>query len=488
LHPLLAYLSRPRTDPEVEHVALVEDLAELERVGPHALVLLTHAAATAASTYRFDMALRLAGSRHVAALVLPAGHAESITPTSSVIAHRAGIAILATAGEVDLARLAVAIGRELAGAADVALLRAHTALRAIEAHPAGGGPDALVARAGASFGLALRISAAEPRTGPRAAIVVHDHVEGWVTAPRQQGDLALGLEIVLHAAAVGAARAISSARRAEELPIRSREEVLSELLAAPPQGRAALVQRARSLGFPIDGWHVAVRLDFEELADPASAGGDAESYDTRMRLARSVLQGMQARGGVWHSARAGHAHVLLRTYDEDPGIGVASSVAKAIDPALAEGRSRLPATLLSCGVGSAHDGPDGLLSAVTEAKAAVTIARASGRVNTSVPFDSLGLRRSLVEWYAADTAQEAVTTVLAPLTGLSSARSERLIQTLHAYLDQQGSVSKTAKLLNMHRNAVSYRINQIFELLDVDPDNPDDLLLLQLACRARDLA
>lgn len=39
----------------------------------------------------------------------------------------------------------------------------------------------------------------------------------------------------------------------------------------------------------------------------------------------------------------------------------------------------------------------------------------------------------------------------------------------------------------MHRNAVSYRINQIFEPLDVDPANPDDLLLLQLACRAREL-
>jgi sugar diacid utilization regulator len=487
MHPLLAYLSRPRSDPDVEDVALVEDLAELERVGPHALVLLTHAAATAASTYRFDMALRLAGSGHVAAIVLPAGHAESITPTSSVIAHRAGIAILATAGDVDLARLAIAVGRELAGAADVALLRAHTALRAIDAHPAGGGPEGLVERAGAACGIALRIVESEPRSGPRAAIVVDDHVEGWVTAARQQGDLALGLDIVLHAAALGAARATASARRAEELPIRSREEVLSELLSAPPQARAGLVQRARSLGFPIDGWHVAVRLDFEELADPAEAD-DGAGYETRMRLARLVLQAMQARGGVWHSARSGQAQLLLRTYDDDPGLGVASSVAKAVDPALAEARTRLPATLLSCGVGSAHDGPAGLLSAVTEAKAAVTIARANGRVNTSVPFDSLGLRRSLVEWYAADTAQEAVTTVLAPLTGLSSARSERLIQTLHAYLDQQGSVTKTAKLLNMHRNAVSYRINQIFDLLDVDPDNPDDLLLLQLACRARDLA
>jgi sugar diacid utilization regulator len=487
LQPLLAYMSRPRADRHVAHVALVEDVVDLDRVGPHAVVLLTHAASAAASSYRFDMALRLAGSRDVAAIVLSAAHAESITPTSSVIAHRAGIAILATPADVDLAQLAVAIGRELAGAADVALLRAHTALRAIAAHPPGGQPEPLVARAAAALGIALEIVATEPLAGPRAAIVVDDHVEGWVCAAQQHGDLALALEIALSAAAAGAARVIASARRAQELPIRSREEVLSELLSAPPQARAALVQRARTLGFPIDGWHVAVRLDFEDLAS-TPAGDEMASYEARVRLARVVLQAMQARGGVWHSARAGQAHVLLRTYADDPGVGAASSVAKAIDPALAEARTRLPATLVSCGVGSAHDGPTGLLSAVTEAKAAVTVARASGRVNMSVPFDSLGLRRALVEWYAADTAQEAVTTVLAPLTSLSSARSERLIQTLHAYLDQQGSLTKTAKLLNMHRNAVSYRINQIFELLEVDRENPDDLLLLQLACRARELA
>jgi DNA-binding PucR family transcriptional regulator len=35
---------------------------------------------------------------------------------------------------------------------------------------------------------------------------------------------------------------------------------------------------------------------------------------------------------------------------------------------------------------------------------------------------------------------------------------------------------------------VAYRIKNAFALLEVDPDNPDDLLLLQLACRARELS
>jgi sugar diacid utilization regulator len=486
LHPLLAYLARPRSDPEVERVALAEDLGELERVEPHAVVLLTHAASAAASSYRFDMALRVAGRRQVAAVVLSAGHAQDITSTSSAIAHQAGIAILATGADVDLAQLAVAIGRELAGAADVALLRAHTALRAIEAHPGGGAPEALAARAGAALGVALRFVTDAPPS-PHAPVVVDGNDEGWITGTPQEGDLALALDIVLHAAAVGAAHAIATARRAQELPIRSRDEVLTELLSAPPQARPPLVQRARTLGVPVDGWHVAARLEFEDLAGPV-AGEEAAAYEARVRFGRIVLQAMQAGGDRWHSARAGQALVLLRAYEDDPGIGAATTVAQAFEPAFAEARSRLPTTLIRCGVSSAHNGPAGLVSAVTEARAAVTIARAAGRVNTAVPFDSLGLRRTLVEWYASDTAQEAVTTVLAPLTSLSGARSERLLQTLHVYLDQQGSMSRTAERMNMHRNAVSYRINQIFELLDVDPENPDDLLLLQLACRARELA
>jgi PucR-like helix-turn-helix protein len=469
VNPLLGYLSRPRTDPDVERVALVEDVAHFERVDPGAIVLLTDAAAASVSSYRFDMALRIARSRGVAAIVLPAHHAESVTPTAAAIAARSGIAILATAGTPDVAQLAIAIAREIAGAADVALLRAHTAVRAIEAHPDDGAPESLVARAGAALGVALRIVPSEPDSGPRAPIVVDEHVEGWITAAPQQGDLSFGVDIVLHAAANGVARALAAERRAQELPIQSREQVLTELLTSPPQGRPPLVQRARTLGV-------------------GTADDDLELQERRVRLARTALQTVSAADGSWHSARGGLALVLLRMYVDDPGLGAAGAVGKAMQPVLDSVRSQLPATLVRCGVGSAHHGPDGLFAAVAEARAAVTLARASGRVNSAVPFDSVGLRRTLVEWYASDTAREAVTSVLAPLTSLSGTRGERLIQTLHVYLDQQGSLTKTAERLSMHRNAVSYRINQIFELLDVDPDNPDDLLLLQLACRARELS
>jgi hypothetical protein len=487
LEPLLAYVSRPRTDPVVERVALVEDLGQLRESAEHALVLLTRSASVAASTYRFDVALREARSHGVAALVLTARDVAHITPTAAAIADRSGTALLGTGDAVDLAVLAATIAREIAGDAEVALLRAHTTLRAIDAHPATGDVEGLLQRAGATLGVPIAIQTAEPDAGPRRPVMRDGHVEAWLTAPAQDGDMAAALEIVLHAAASAVGAATARAEAAEGLPTRSRDEVLGDLLNATPQTRAQLVHRARNLGLAIDGWHVAVQLDFEALADPP-LGEELAAFQARVRLGNTVLRTVRASGGSWHGARTGVALVLVNSGPEDPGAAAAGRVAGLMDAVLAGLGDGLPGTLIRCGVGTAHAGASGLLASVAEAKAATMAARTSDRANTAVPFDSAGLRRTLVEWYASDTAREAVTTVLQPLIALGGARAERLITTLHVYLDERGSMTRTGERLNLHRNAVAYRVRRAFELLDVDEGNPDDMLLLQLACRARDLA
>jgi hypothetical protein len=489
LEPLLTYVTRPGIDPVVKRVALVEELGRVADVKPNALVLLTRGASAGAGSYRFDVALRMARSRQAAAFVISAADAGQVTPTASAIADRSGTAILATGEHVDLADLAVAVARELAGDAELALLRTHAALRAIEAHPANGDVQALIDRAAAALGVPLLLVEREPPDGPRAAVAIDGEPEGWLTAGTQDGDLAMGVDIVLHAAAAAVRQVLANARRADELPIASRAEVLTELLVAPPHGRPHLVQRARDLAMPIDGWHVAVRLDFEDLADPGS-GPRAEqaAYEARLGVARAALQAVQAAGGTWHSARPAGDLLLIRMYGEDPGVAAPREIAQRMDVVLRSLRARLPATLIRCGVGSPHQGPVGLMSSAAEAKAAATAARTSGQAYAAVPFDTVGLRRALVEWYASDVAQDAVATVLAPLDELERTSAERLVKTLHVYLDNQGSLSRTAEVLSLHRNAVAYRVNKAFSLLDVDRDNPDDLLLLQLACRARDLS
>ncbi len=421
MHGRLGYLARPRTDPEVRHVALIEDLDDLPGVDDHAIVLLTRGASAAASTFRFDVALRRARSRRVAAVVLAGGDVASITPTSPAVADRSGTALLGARAGVDLAELALAIGRELSGGAELALFRAHAALRAVQANGDGRAAETIAERAGAALGVALRSVPEEPRGTPRAPVVVDGQVEGWLTAAAQDGDLAQALDLVLHLAAVATGIQRTSDRIAEDLPAQSRSEILTELLTAPLQSNGDTLRRARSAGLPIDGWHVAARLELEELADRPDQDALAE-FRERLELERATLQAVRAMGGTWHGARAGRALVLVRAFSHDPGPGAAADVAEAMDAAMRRVGPRLPAAArLRCGVGGAHPGADGLRASAAEARAAITSVSGSDR-GRAIVFDSVGLRRMLVDWYATDVAQEAVRTVLAPTAGSGARR------------------------------------------------------------------
>ncbi|WP_445149561.1 PucR family transcriptional regulator [Baekduia sp. Peel2402] len=471
----------------VANVALMEDVSDLERAPRDAIVLLTRAASALAGSYRLDVALRIAASAGVTALVLCGPAVDDVTPTAGPLADRLGVGLFGAAAGVDMAVLAVAIGRELSGDADAALLRAHTAMRAIHAHPSDGAPEAIAERAGAALGVPIRLVTRRPSAGMMAAVRGHGQPEAWLTAERQEGDLGLALELTLSIASAWTWQALERSRLAASLPLQSRGAILAELLVAPPVAHDAIAHRARALGVPIDGWHVAARLDFEELADDERHDPIAADH-ARQRLAASAVHALREADAEWHTCRSGAGAILLRSSAGDPGAAGVTGVARAVERALATRRDALPITLVHCGVGGAYQGPSGLLASAAEAKAAVAVARTSKRPWTVVAFDRAGLRRGLVEWYTSDTARDAVATVLAPLVELGGPRADRLIRTLHVYLDQQCSLTRTAEVLDLHRNTVSYRVNQIFALLDVDVENPDDRLLLQLACRGRDLA
>jgi sugar diacid utilization regulator len=486
LRTLVDFVVRPELDPEVSSVAIVEALEDLEQAREGSLALLASSASAAAGTYRFDVGLRLASRAKVSAVVLTGEASDPVTSTAAAIAERTGVGVLRADAEAELATLAIVASRELGGGPDVALMRAHAAMRALDLHPDSGRPEALVEVASRALGVPLRLGD-EPEATLSAPVVIDGEVETHISAEAEGGDMKLAVELVLDLTAAALSRALAAARRDDELPIRSGAEVLTELMAATPQEVPGLVRRARQLSIPIDGWHLAVRIEFEN-AQEVSDDGEVAAFEARQTLFRSIVRLARASGGVWHTARAGSGMVLLRMYRDDPGPEAVKQVREVADAAIRSALERVPGAAIRCGVGGVHAGTSGPVSSANEARAAVAVARAGNRVNRAVAFDSVGLRRTLVEWYASATAREAVRTVLAPLDDLSPSKASQAVQTLQAYLDRQGSLSKTAEALHLHRNAVSYRINRIFSVLDVDRDNPDDLLLLQLACRAREMS
>ena len=237
---------------------------------------------------------------------------------------------------------------------------------------------------------------------------------------------------------------------------------------------------------PLDGWHVAVRFEPDNLGQVGR--DEVQRFELLETAGQTALQAAAGSSGHWYLATVAEAIVLVSITSSDPGTGGGRDAVRAAERAAAAVRDRIPALRLRGGVGTPHEGPMGLRASAAEARLAVATARAAGRSAGVTAHDAAGVQRMLMEWYASDTARASVRAQLEPLERLGTARGETAIRTLATYLDCQGSVVATARALHLHRNAVSYRLHRITELLGVDLADPDERLALHLACRARLLA
>jgi sugar diacid utilization regulator len=316
-----------------------------------------------------------------------------------------------------------------------------------------------------------------------ARVVVGETPVGSFVAPDAHGDFGVAVRLVLHSAAMTAGRLLDLARQAREVPVRSRSELLAELLMSDSAINEDLLERARQLAIPIGGWHVVVRIEADDLQD--AEPDEVQRFELLEAAGQAALHAVAATGGTWYLSRIARAIVLVRVTTSNPGPQAGVRAARSAERALEAIKSRLPSLRFRAGVGAPHEGPTGLRASAAEARGALLAARAALKSPGVAAHDAVGVRRMLMEWYASDTARASVRDQLAPLEKLGPARADTAIRTLAAYLDEQGSIIKTAQRLHLHRNAVANRLRGITELLEMDLDDPDQRLALQLACRAR---
>lgn len=75
--------------------------------------------------------------------------------------------------------------------------------------------------------------------------------------------------------------------------------------------------------------------------------------------------------------------------------------------------------------------------------------------------------------------------ILKDLVCDSSKENEDLLETLKAFIDNRFDISKTSRVLFIHRNTVKYRISKCEEILNLSLQNPDDVFSIQLALQIK---
>ncbi len=460
----------PENPREITQATLLEDFTLTEALRPGAIAVLSRASRMPTTGYQLDVLVRQAAEREVAALVLRGTARSSVTAES--LARRGRLALIEVDDTADPLQVLDWLGAAVSGDARTTLTR----LAAAAAYAPDDSADAQSILHELSRLCGINLVQAEDGIG--ADIEIDGRRAGSVTSA-DYGDAS---KIACQLAASTLSRVLSERDRSAMRPVRSTSSALSQLLLCSQASLAAVSERAQEVGLQVHGWHSAVRLGVDT---PESSEQDATLVQIEHDLVAVIAQRTRDTRVWWTVARPDASLVLMRTTRSNPTRSSDELVRIVVNEVLNTIFSRHPTTRFRIGIATPHEGASGLRTSAEEARIALASAQLSDDVVSIATFDSPGLRRMLAEWLVTDTARNTVSDLLAPLDALGPEKAAIAIETLHAYLDERGSLQRAAARLNVHRNAVVYRMAQISEKLPNDLADPDERFALQLACRAR---
>jgi purine catabolism regulator len=143
----------------------------------------------------------------------------------------------------------------------------------------------------------------------------------------------------------------------------------------------------------------------------------------------------------------------------------------------------LPGVEISWGIGRYHQGDQSFSSSFQDAKIALKIGRRKKGAGARVSFDDTKVERTLLSLATHPEMKEIVYSTIAPLMKYDEERDMDLIRTFTAYHQNQGKVSQTSRVLNLHRQSLLYRLRKIEMLSGLSLVDPDDRFLLDLSIK-----
>jgi purine catabolism regulator len=245
--------------------------------------------------------------------------------------------------------------------------------------------------------------------------------------------------------------------------LRAQQVLLHHLVANEPADRTALEARLRAAGVATSDHQYACIA-----VDPSRVESAAHIVDAIVRRVGSGLFGLV--DGVLCGVVAGPAD------SASPNVGHA-----ARDTALTELR---PQSRLCAAVSRTVRDVAELARAMSETRASLRLGQDLHMNEAVVSVQSLALERLLSAHGNPEATRQFVDDQIGALARADSARNSQLAHTVEVLAACGGSKAEAAKRLHVRRQSLYYRLDQISKLLDVDMDDPKQLITLAVAITA----
>lgn len=278
-----------------------------------------------------------------------------------------------------------------------------------------------------------------------------------------------------------------------------KNKFIHDLLHRTMTDEAATVREAQILGMDLTEPRAIILIDAAEyILAPATRGSDP---DARIRRRAQMVVGIvvdffhlpndticayigEGEVAVLKASNRHNMAPWVDSDDLDPGTSQSwahlSALKRSADALLTRLRSDTRSTI-NIGVGRYHPGIGGLASSYQDARAALSLGTRFRGQNRVHCLDGLGIP-AFIGVADQGTKIDLATYLLSPLD-----HEAELLRTLEVFFTQNCCPSEAARLLNIHRNTLSYRLDKIASLTGLDPRCFDDAVQIRLALALRSL-
>ncbi len=305
-------------------------------------------------------------------------------------------------------------------------------------------------------------------------IVAVDSIRGYFLLLRPQGNNLENIgaveEIAVSQGAASAALEWAKQNAVGLAEERMRAAFVDELLASAIADEQAWIQRGSSLDYDLTQPHVAWIVDAKNVPEwPAPLlrfikEQDCKGQDCNVPLSRR------------------EEGILLFWPHDDPKSG---RTLKALANTLAEKiMTQYPKATVVIGIGRPGTSPSNWLQSQQQARESWRL----GKEWKGAPvtyFGDLGLYQLLTTLGNSNEASRFYRKTLGRLLTYDENKNAELVQTLEAFFECHGNLSQTAARLHIHRNTLTYRLDQIATITQLNLDDADARFSLQFSLKLR---
>lgn len=300
-------------------------------------------------------------------------------------------------------------------------------------------------------------------------IVVTDSVRGYCIVLRPVTNT--GQEVsAVEEIAVGQASAAAALEWAKQNAVglaeeRMRAAFVDELLAAEVADEQAWIQRGASLNYDLTRPHVAWVVEAANVPEwPVP-----------------LLKYIQEQGVQAPVSRREEGLLLYWPTDNPKSGRDLKTVALAFAERL---QVQHPKCRIIIGIGRPAVGPSTWLQSQQQARESLRLGK-EWKGSPVTYFGDLGLYQLLTTLGNNPEAGRFYRRTLGRLISHDDTKHAELVETLEAFFACHGNLSQTAHRLHIHRNTLTYRLEQIATITQLNLDDPDARFSLQFALKLR---